>query len=147
MGNVVLTMGGFDLFHVGHLSLLKACQKIAGEDGIVYIGVNTDEFMSSYKRTPFIPFKERCRIVSGVLPDAIIFPVDEHDSSKVIDRAINLSGRVDFLVIGDDWAKKDYHYQIGQTKEDLKAKGITLLYKSIDEEVTTTKIIERIKKN
>lgn len=141
MANKVLTMGGFDMFHIGHLRLIQACYQIAGPTGEVIVGVNTDEFMESYKRKPVIPYIERASVIRGLFGVGSTFPVDKHDASGYIK-----DFKPDFLVIGSDWAHKDYHSQIGTTKEELKELGVTLLYKSIDEERTTTATIEEIRK-
>lgn len=138
--NKVLTMGGFDLMHIGHLSFLNACKAIAGPQGRLYVGVNSDEFMESYKRQPVFTASERKRLVSSVVPGASIFDVTKHDAKDYI-----ITYNPNIIVIGEDWAHKDYFTQIGVTKEWLKSQGIILLYKHIDEEITTTKIIERVK--
>ena len=138
MANKVLTMGSFDLFHTGHLTLLQTCNKLAGSGGRLYIGINSDKFMTSFKRKPIVEWERRKKIISALFPRATIFSVDEHDaSSHLVDK--------DFLVIGVDWAFRDYFEQIGVDREYLKERGVTLLYKEVDEDITTSELIERAK--
>jgi cytidyltransferase-like protein len=45
----VLTIGTFDLLHVGHLELLAGCRELAGGSGSVVVAVNRDAFVERYK--------------------------------------------------------------------------------------------------
>jgi glycerol-3-phosphate cytidylyltransferase len=58
------TTGVFDLFHIGHLNLLRAARERCDR---LIVGVATDEFASARKGgTPVIPFAERCEVVSEI---------------------------------------------------------------------------------
>ena len=55
------TTGVFDLFHIGHLNLLRNARAMC--DRLV-VGVTADELMLNYKKkSPVIPFEERIEIV------------------------------------------------------------------------------------
>ncbi len=61
----VITLGTFDLFHLGHLKLLKRCRDFAGEHGVVTVGLNTDEFITRYKgKPPVMSYEERAEKVN-----------------------------------------------------------------------------------
>ena len=44
-----ITIGTFDLLHVGHIELFKKCKELAGDSNFI-IGLNTDEFIFKYKK-------------------------------------------------------------------------------------------------
>jgi len=60
---VVLTYGTFDLFHVGHLNLLKRAKKLGD---YLIVGVSTDEFNAGKGKKTIINFKDRMEIVQSI---------------------------------------------------------------------------------
>ena len=141
MGSVVYTGGTFDLFHNGHTRFLKSCFKLAGDNGKVVVALNTDEFISAYKgKAPIMSYEERetillaCKYVDSVVPN-----IAGADSKPTI-----LQVEPDFIVIGDDWARKDYYAQMQFTQEWLDREEIQLVYVPYTEGVSTTELKKRI---
>jgi cytidyltransferase-like protein len=62
-----------DLFHPGHVALLRAAREFADQ---LVVGVLSDETVATYKRRPIMTLGERvavieaCRYVDEVIPDA-----------------------------------------------------------------------------
>lgn len=153
---VVYTGGTFDLMHEGHIELLRSCRRIAGKDGLVIVGLNTDEFIERFKGTrPVQSFRERkimlksCRYV-----DYVIENFGEEDSRKTIESAKYVGGPglydpeypVDVVAIGTDWAGRDYYAQMGFTKEWLDENDIILIYVDRRTGQSTTNIKEILRK-
>lgn len=123
--STLLTVGTFDLFHVGHLHLLQACRLIVGEYGTVTVGCNTDDFVETYKPArPRVEYKDRvkvlrsCRYVDNVIPNA--------DADL---RGMLIKVKPTFLAIGSDWKEGDaYFKQTGLSQEWLDEGGIYMLY-------------------
>jgi len=90
------TTGVFDLFHIGHLNILKRAKEMCD---YLIVGVSTDELVSSYKnKTPIIPYAERKSIV-----EAIRY-VDEVVPQCSLDKiAAHALYKYDVLFQGDDW--------------------------------------------
>lgn len=77
---VGFTSGVFDMFHIGHLNILRRAKERC--DYLV-VGVSTDELVQSYKnKTPIIPFNDRkeivaaCRYVDKVIPQQTMDKLD-----------------------------------------------------------------------
>lgn len=95
-GVVGYVPGAWDMFHIGHLNILKRAREHC--DWLV-AGVVTDEALFEMKnKYPIVPFDERLEIVAaiGIVDDA----VDDHSSNK-----LQVWERVhyDVLFKGDDW--------------------------------------------
>ena len=142
MGRVVYTGGTFDLFHYGHVNFLHQCWKISYSEGYrVVVALNTDTFIEEFKGyKPLFTYEERkimlesCRWVTEVVPNT-----GGADSKQVIEKV-----NPDFIVIGSDWAKKDYYAQMGFTQKWLDDKGITLIYVPYTEGISTTDLKKRL---
>lgn len=138
MGLKVYTGGTFDLFHAGHVEFLRKCAVF----GDVVVSLNTDEFIARYKGdSPVMSFHERasvlqaCRYVSEVVEN-----VGGADSTVSIDLV-----RPDMIVIGSDWATRDYHKQMGFTQDWLDERGIALCYVPYTWDISTTVIKKRLR--
>ena len=58
------TTGVFDMFHVGHLNLLRRARENCDK---LIVGVSTDEVVREYKHhDPIVPFNERVEIVKAI---------------------------------------------------------------------------------
>lgn len=118
----VLTMGSFDMLHPGHLGLFAWCKQIAG-DGELIVTVNTDEFITRFKTKPRYTTEERAAMV------AALKGVDRVEVNTGLDQpSLILSLHPDLIVIGSDWARKDYLAQLQIDQDWLDAYGIGLAY-------------------
>jgi cytidyltransferase-like protein len=107
----VLTLGTFDLFHTGHVNLLRACRSVAGEHGTVTVGLNTDGFVARYKgRPPVIAYQDRAAVVAACRHVDRVVPNDQASGSA--DQVI-LAVAPDVIVVGSDWHGRDYLGQLG----------------------------------
>lgn len=138
MGLRVYTGGTFDLFHVGHLNLLKRCYEIAGSSGQVIVSLNTDEFVYKYKnKTPVIPYEDRKAILESCrYVDSVIENYGQEDSKE----SIVLAHSIDVVAIGTDWARKDYYKQMNFTQDWLDEQNISLIYIPYTKSVSSTQI-------
>lgn len=140
--NIVYTGGTFDLFHSGHVNLLKRCREIAGKDGRVIVSLNTDVFVESYKgKPPICSEEERKQVLSAcAYVDEVISNIGGKDSKPAIE-IVNPN----FIVIGSDWAEKDYHKQMGFDQNYLDSKGISLVYVPYTKDISSSEIKRRLK--
>jgi glycerol-3-phosphate cytidylyltransferase len=136
---VVYTGGSFDLPHHGHYRLLE---KAAGF-GDVIVALNLDDFVLQYKGKPLVmSYEERreillaCKWVTDVVPN-----IGGADSKVSIEMV-----KPDFIVIGSDWAKKDYYAQMQFDQDWLDERGIGLVYLPYTRGISTTEIKNRTSK-
>lgn len=97
----VITYGTFDLFHYGHIEMLRRAKSLA-DGGKLIVGLSTDEFNDNKGKKSYIPFNERKRILEAIRYVDKIIP-EENWEQKTKD--IN-ENDVDIFVIGDDWRGK-----------------------------------------
>ena len=90
------TSGVFDLFHVGHLNILKRAKEICD---YLIVAVSTDELVQDYKnRRPIIPYEDRKKIVESIKYVDEVVP--QYDMDKI---AAYEKYHFDVMVVGDDW--------------------------------------------
>lgn len=133
-GMKLLTIGTFDIPHVGHLNLISKCTQLADE---VYIGINSDKFVERYKGKPVMTQEERAKFFEYLGLNCLL---NDGPGDELIREV-----RPDILAIGSDWARRDYLKQINMTQDELDEQGTMLLYIPYYQEMSTTEIKKRIR--
>ncbi|RUM31820.1 MAG: glycerol-3-phosphate cytidylyltransferase [Aquifex sp.] len=101
-GKVVITYGTFDLFHIGHLNLLKRAKSLGD---YLIVGVSTDEFNEIKGKKSVFPYEHRAEIVRSIKYVDLVIP-EKSWEQKIEDIK---KYKVDVFVMGDDWKGKfDY---------------------------------------
>ncbi|MCD6589149.1 MAG: glycerol-3-phosphate cytidylyltransferase [Candidatus Fermentibacteraceae bacterium] len=95
----VITYGTFDLFHIGHLNILKRAKSLG--DYLV-VAVSTDEFNTGKHKQCVYPYSHRAQIVEAIRCVDEVIP--ETSWEQKIDDIRKHS--IDIFVIGEDWAGK-----------------------------------------
>ncbi|MEC1760388.1 SDR family NAD(P)-dependent oxidoreductase [Schinkia azotoformans] len=118
--------GTFDLFHIGHLNLLRRAKEYC--DYLV-VGVHKDG--SHKKKELFIPFNERLEIVKNIkYVDKVIQSLPEDDA------VYNLI-KYDFLFVGSDYKGTD---RFNRYEEYFKDKGVKIIYFPYTEGTSSTQL-------
>lgn len=89
------TSGVYDLFHIGHLNLLKNAKGLCDK---LIVGVSIDELVKYKNKKSVIPFEERIEIVRNIKYVDSAIPQYEIDKFKVWEKL-----KFDILFVGDDW--------------------------------------------
>jgi len=134
---LVYTGGTFDIFHSGHVNLLRQCAKL----GEVVVSLNTDAFILQYKGAiPYMTYDERKEILEAcVFVSAVIPNEDGADSKPTI-----LKIKPDIIAIGSDWAKKNYYEQMNFTQDWLDEQNISLIYIPYTKGISSSRIKKRL---
>jgi glycerol-3-phosphate cytidylyltransferase len=111
------TTGVFDLFHVGHVNLLRNAKEMCDR---LIVGVSTDELVQYKHKQPVIPFEERVEIVRASKYVDLVVPQNTMDKLDAVKRY-----KFDIMFVGDDWYKSEKWEEID--KEFLKL-NIKIIY-------------------
>ncbi|MDD4624465.1 MAG: glycerol-3-phosphate cytidylyltransferase [Bacilli bacterium] len=121
----IITYGTFDLFHVGHVNILKRAKELG--DYLV-VGLSTDEFNSLKGKQSYYPYSERKLILEAIKYVDEVIP-EENWEQKVDDIKKH---NIDVLVMGDDWEGSD---RFNYLKEYVE-----LIFLPRTENISTSKI-------
>jgi glycerol-3-phosphate cytidylyltransferase len=95
----VITYGTFDMFHIGHLELLKRIYELGDE---LIVAVSTDEFNDIKGKKTIIPYNQRAEIIKSLRYVDRVIPESSWDQK--IDDIKKYD--IDLFVMGDDWSGK-----------------------------------------
>lgn len=123
------TTGVFDLFHIGHLNLLKNAKGMCDK---LIVGVTVDELVAYKGKKPMIPFEDRIEIVRSI--KYVDAAVPQYDMDKL--NACQKLG-ASILFVGDDWYKTDKWQQY---ESQFEKKGIRIVYFPYTKGVSSTAI-------
>lgn len=100
----VITFGTFDLFHIGHLNVLRRAREMGDH---LIVGVSSDEL--NYRKKAFYPtypLEHRMAIVESIrFVDEVFVEHSLEEKHKYI-----VGHDADILVMGDDWEGKFDHF-------------------------------------
>lgn len=129
------TTGVYDLFHIGHLNLLKNAK---GMCDYLVVGVTVDELVAYKGKHSMIPFEDRieivrsCKYVDAAVPQ---YDMDKLAACKKLGATV--------LFVGDDWYGTD---KWKRYEKEFAAEGIKIIYFPYTKGISSTKISEALQK-
>lgn len=123
-----ITYGTYDLFHIGHLRLLKRIADMADE---LYVAVSSDEFNALKGKKCIVPFENRKEIVEALRMVTKVIREDNWEQKKDDVQKYNC----DLFVMGSDWTGKF----------DFLKDYCDVVYLPRTEGVSTTEIKQEVK--
>lgn len=124
------TTGTFDLFHVGHLNILRAAKSMC--DTLI-VGVSTDEAIHYKSKKCIISLDQRMEIVRNIKGVDVVIPQNNVDKIEAYNRI-----KYDILFVGEDWYG---HEDWKRYENEIDAKIVYLPYTKL---ISTTTIKDRI---
>lgn len=124
------TTGVFDMFHIGHLNILKKAKENCD---YLIVGVTTDEEVERVKnRSPIICYDERSEIVEAIQYVDRVVPENDTDKIKAWEE-------LDFNVIfkGSDWKGSD---KWNNYEAFFNPKGVEVIYFPYTKGTSSTKL-------
>ena len=129
------TTGVFDLFHIGHLNILKRAKE---QCEYLIVGVSTDELVQTYKnKKPVIPFAERKAIVEAI---RYVDEVVPQTSMNKLEAWKNI--HFEALFHGSDWKGSSMYNEV---EEKLHSVGVEMVFLPHTTGTSSTMISERLK--
>lgn len=129
------TTGVFDMFHIGHLNILRRAKE---QCDYLIVGVSTDELVRHDKnKTPIIPFEERCKIVEAIrYVDKVVPQLDKNKKEAWKKLQFNR------MFVGSDWHGTP---QWQKYEEEFSTLDVQIVYLSHTDGISSTILREKLK--
>ena len=128
------TTGVFDMFHVGHLNILKGAKE---QCEYLIVGVSTDANVVRYKhKTPVIPYEQRRAIVEAIRYVDEVVPQENMDKFEAWRRL-----HFDVMFHGSDWKGSQMYNEI---EEKLAGVGCDIVYLPHTDGVSSTLLTDKV---
>lgn len=123
------TAGVYDMFHIGHLNLLKRAKE---QCDYLIVAVTTDELVSYKNKKSIIPHEERMAIVENIKC------VDLVVSQKSMDK-MSAWNQYDFdvMFVGSDWQGTD---KWDKLENEFNKVGVEIVYFPYTKSTSSTKL-------
>lgn len=130
MYKIGYTSGVYDMFHIGHLNILKKARE---QCEYLVVGVSTDEVVREYKnKSPIIPFCQRIEIVKAIRY------VDEVVAQESMDK-MQMWEKIHFDVMfhGDEWKGSNLY---NEYETNFKRIGVDVVYISHTDGISSSEL-------
>ena len=129
------TTGVFDLFHVGHLNLIRRARENCDR---LLVGVSTDEVVETYTgHRPILPDAERVEIVKAIRWVDEVVPQTTMDKFAAWEKL-----RFNRLFHGNDWKGSAMYNEV---EAKLAAVGVEVVYFPYTQGTSSTLLADRLR--
>lgn len=130
------TTGVYDMFHIGHLNILKRAKE---QCEYLIVGVSTDEVVQTYKhKTPIVPFEERIEIVKAIRYVDEVVPQTSMNKIEAWEKI-----HFDAMFHGDDWKGSNMYNEV---ERQLEARGVHMVFLPHTNGTSSTILSEKLSK-
>lgn len=129
------TTGVFDLFHIGHLNLLRKAKE---QCDYLIVGVSTDELVSYKHKQAVIPFEERKQIVGAIKYVDEVVAQENMDKMAAWERL-----HFNVMFVGDDWKGTP---KWNEYERQFKEVGVEIVYFPYTKGTSSTLINQTLEK-
>ena len=128
------TQGTYDMFHIGHLNLIKNAKNHCD---YLIVGVNSDDLVETYKnKKTIIPIEERVAIIEELKSVDKVIICDTLDKTSIA-KEMNINK----IFIGDDW-KGNPRWE--KTKKEMKEIGVEVVFLPHTDGTSSTMLREKL---
>ena len=127
------TTGVFDLFHVGHLNILKKSKNLCD---FLIVGVTIDELVSYKNKEAYIPFQDRMEIVKAIRYVDKVVPQETMDKMAAYEKY-----KFNVIFVGSDWKGTD---KWNKLEREFNSIGVDIVYFDYTQKVSSTLIRQKL---
>lgn len=132
------TTGVFDLFHIGHLNILRRAKE---QCEFLIVGVSTDELVEMYKhKTPIIPYEERIEIVEAIRYVDRVVPQTSMDKIEAWNEY-----HFDVMFHGSDWKETSMYDEVAKMLNSVGSEMIFLPHTEGTSSTLLTEVLHELK--
>lgn len=130
------TTGVFDLFHVGHLEILRKAKENCD---YLIVGVSTDELVHEYKnKRPIITFEQRIEIIKSIkYVDEVVVQKDRDKLNALHKIGFNI------MFVGDDWKGSKIFLEL---ERKFQKYGVEIFYFPYTKNISSTSLRSTLKR-
>ncbi len=129
------TSGVYDLFHIGHLNLLRNAKGMCDK---LVVGVTTDELVSYKNKKAVIPHNERMEIVRAIEYVDSVVPQENMDKFEMWKKL-----KFDVMFVGDDWFNTPKWEELDAKFKEV---GVRIIYFPYTKGTSSTILNDTLKK-
>ena len=129
------TTGVFDMFHIGHLNIIKRAKE---KCDFLIVGVSTDELVAYKDKKVIIPHEERMAIVESI---KYVDQVVSQMNMNKIEAWRQL--KFDVVFVGSDWQGTD---KWNEYECQFNAVGVDVIYFPYTKSTSSTKLRETLER-
>ena len=135
MSIIGYTTGVYDMFHIGHLNIIKRAKE---QCDYLIVGVSTDELVQHEKcKTPVIPYEERAAIVAAIKYVDRVVPQVDKNKVQAWERY-----HFDKMFVGSDWRGTP---QWNSYESEFASLGVEIIYLPHTDGISSTQLTNVIK--
>lgn len=128
------TTGVYDMFHIGHLNILRRAK---AQCDYLIVGVSTDALVEHEKnKKPIIPFADRCRIVEAIRYVDQVVPQEDKNKYGAWEKY-----HFDKMFVGSDWKGTP---QWDSYEKQLAPHGVQIVYLDHTDGISSTILRNRL---
>lgn len=129
------TTGVFDMFHIGHLNILKKAKE---QCDFLIVGVTSDDLISYKNKNAVIPHSERMAIVESIKYVDMVVSQDSMDKMAAWEKY-----KFDVMFVGSDWKGTD---KWNEYERQFRKVGVDIVYFEYTQNTSSTKLREALEK-
>ncbi|WP_404284509.1 adenylyltransferase/cytidyltransferase family protein [Exiguobacterium aurantiacum] len=133
--SVGYTTGVFDMFHIGHLNILKKAKE---KCDYLIVGVTTDELVSYKNKKAIIPHAERMQIVESIVYVDKVVSQENMNKIEAWEKY-----EFDVMFVGSDWKGTE---KWNKLEDDFSKLGVEIEYFPYTQGTSSSFLRETLKK-